>query len=47
MSGQPGRVVDVMDVRHLGRPRDSGDPELWRISREAVGLLTGAELTGS
>lgn len=47
MSGQPGRVVDVMDLRHLGRPRDSGDPELWRISREAVGLLTGAELTGN
>ncbi len=39
MSGQPGRVVDIMDLTHLGRPRDSNDPQLWDVSREAVALL--------
>lgn len=41
MAGQPGRVVDIMDLGYLGRPRDSNDADLWRVSREAVSRLTG------
>ncbi len=41
MAGQPGHVVDIMDLSYLGRPRDSNDPELWTVSREAVAKLTG------
>ncbi len=40
MAGQPGGILDVMNLEHLGRPRDSDDPELWRISRQAVAALT-------
>lgn len=47
MAGQPGRIVDIMDLRYLGRPRDSNDAELWRISREAVARLTGSGITES
>lgn len=39
MAGQPGSIVDIMDLTHLGRPRDSDDVELWQISREAVAKL--------
>ncbi|HLR46665.1 MAG TPA: ABC transporter ATP-binding protein [Deinococcales bacterium] len=45
MSGQPGRIVDIRDLTHLGRPRDSGDPELWKVSREAVAELTQSDVT--
>lgn len=39
MAGQPGQVVDIMDLGYLGRPRDSDDPQLWEVSREAVAKL--------
>lgn len=39
MSGQPGRIVDIMDLTGLGRPRDSDDPALWQVSRQAVAQL--------
>ncbi len=41
MAGQPGGIVDIMDLGYLGRPRDSNDADLWRVSREAVAKLTG------
>lgn len=47
MSGQPGGIVDIMDLTHMGRPRDSDDPELWKISRQAVAKLTGSSVTSS
>ncbi len=42
MSGQPGGILQTMDLGHLGRPRDPDDPELWRVSRSAVSALTEA-----
>jgi len=41
MAGQPGEVVDIMDLNYLGRPRDSDDTKLWEVSREAVRKLSG------
>jgi len=43
MAGQPGGIVDIMDLNHLGRPRDSDDVELWKISRQAVARLDGSQ----
>ena len=43
MAGQPGSIVDIMDLTHLGRPRDSNDVELWKISRQAVERLDGTQ----
>ena len=43
MAGQPGGIVDIMDLNHLGRPRDSDDVELWKISRQAVAKLDGSQ----
>lgn len=42
MAGQPGEIVDIMDLTYLGRPRDSDSPQLWQVSREAVAKLSGA-----
>lgn len=43
MAGQPGRVVDILDLSDLPRPRDSDDPKLWELSRVAVRKLTGED----
>lgn len=41
MAGHPGRIVDIMDLDYLGQPRNSNDPGLWQVSRDAVSRLTG------
>lgn len=40
MAPDPGRIQEELDLRYLGRPRDSNATELWELSREAVGKLT-------
>jgi len=40
MAGEPGRIVEMTDVRRLlPRPRDPNDTRLWEASRRAVAAL--------
>jgi ABC-type nitrate/sulfonate/bicarbonate transport system ATPase subunit len=39
MAPNPGRIEEEMDLGYLGRPRNGNDPELWEVSRQAVGKL--------
>lgn len=44
MTPSPGRIVEEMRLdAHFPRPRDTDDPRLWELSREAVKKLMGGE----